>query len=80
MYTYYKITTEEAQSIGKFSINNIEAFDPFVGKQKDGTFLVRSDVYEKVKLMNQIKDINFKAKAEFSKDSMETDKEPIIKK
>lgn len=80
MYTYYKITAEEAQSIGKFSITNIEDFDPFVGKQKDGTFLVRSDVYEKIKLMNQIKDINFNSKEEFSKDSMEIGKEPVIKR
>lgn len=55
MEYFYKITKEQANSMGKIEYEENKIFDPFVGEQIDGTFLISEDMYL---LLNKIKDFN----------------------
>lgn len=58
MENFYKITKEQAQQIGKFSEAGY-TFDPFVGEQKDGTYLVSEKLYEVLKGSDNLKKVDF---------------------
>ena len=47
---FYKITKAEAFLIGRFEYLPNKMVDPFMGEQKDGTYLVSEKMY---KLLNQ---------------------------
>lgn len=56
---YYKINKEQANQIGIFQ-NEKGLFSPWLFPQKDGSFLVDEDYYEKFKNSIQLKNIDFK--------------------
>jgi hypothetical protein len=59
MENYYKITPAQAALIGKFNYSTFEAIDPFVGEQKDGSYLVSETVYNLLKERTEIKKVDF---------------------
>ena len=50
MESFYKISPGQATLISKFIYAPNQMIDPFVGEQKDGTYLVSEKMY---KLLNQ---------------------------
>ncbi len=59
METFYKISKENAELIGRFMYDQHKMFDPFVNEQKDGTYLVSSDMYELLKQRAEIIKVDF---------------------
>lgn len=59
MENYYKITPAQAALIGRFNYSSFEAIDPFVGEQKDGSYLVSETVYNLLKERTEIKKVDF---------------------
>lgn len=59
MEKFYKITKEQAALIGKFEYAPGYRFDPFVGEQKSGEFLVDEKMLTILKGHSQIKKIDF---------------------
>lgn len=59
MENYYKITKAQADLIGKFNYSSFEAVDPYVGEQKDGSYLVSETIYNLLKDRAEIKKIDF---------------------
>lgn len=59
MENYYKITPAQAALIGKFNYSSFEAIDPFVGEQKDGSYLISETCYNIVKDRAEFKKVDF---------------------
>lgn len=59
METFYKITKEQASIIGVINYAIGKQFNPFVGLQKDGTYLVSSEMYKLLKTRAAIKRVDF---------------------
>lgn len=59
MENYYKITPAQAALIGRFNYSSFEAVDPFVGEQKDGSYLVSEKIYNLLKERVEIKKVDF---------------------
>jgi hypothetical protein len=71
MEKYFTITKEEAEQIGRFTYSKSEDFDPFVGEQKDGTFLVSDKMVSILNAHPKFSKINFIARSK--KDRVELD-------
>ena len=72
METFYKITKEEADAIGRFEYATNQAFDPYVSEQTDGTFLVSQSLYNLLKEEEEIKKVDFEKKQTISKNELDT--------
>lgn len=57
--SYYKITKAEADLLGRFEYAPNEAFDPYCSEQKDGTYLVSENVYERLKAHPKFQAVDF---------------------
>lgn len=68
---FYKITKEQAELIGKFDFGKNQKFDPFVGEQKDGSFLVSEKMYTLLKEHGALKRVDFKGKTTVTKQSLD---------
>lgn len=68
---FYKITKEQAELIGKFDFGKNQKFDPFVGEQKDGSFLVSEKMYTLLKEHGALKKVDFKNKTTVTKQSLD---------
>lgn len=77
MENYYKITPEQAALIGKFEYAKNQAIDPFVGEQKDGTFLVSEQVYEMLKERSELKKVDFSKLTKVPKENLDTKESTI---
>jgi len=73
METYYKITAAQATSIGKFNYSSFEAIDPFVGEQKDGTFLVSETIYNLLKDRPEIQRVDFTGRPKIDETTAKAD-------
>jgi len=71
MENYYKITAAQATSIGKFNYSSFEAIDPFVGEQKDGSFLVSETIYNLLKDRPEFKKFDWSAKTPVPKEELD---------
>lgn len=60
MNTFYKISKEDANKIGRFEYAIGEMFDPFCGEQTDDTYLVSISLVEKLKDNENIMKIDWK--------------------
>jgi hypothetical protein len=60
--SFYKITKAQAELIGKFDFGKNQKFDPFVGEQKDGSFLVSEKMYTMLKEHGALKKVDFKTR------------------
>lgn len=69
--SFYKITKEQAQLIGKFEYEKWQMFDPFVGEQKDGTYLVDEKMYQLLKERSEFKKLDFTKQAFITKQSVD---------
>lgn len=49
MNTFYKISKEDADKVGYFEYETGKAFSPFCSQQVDGTYLVPTDLVERLK-------------------------------
>ena len=56
---YYKITKEQANTLGEFTYNDVN-FNPFVRGQKDGKYIVSDNIYQFLKDTDQFKKIDWK--------------------
>ncbi len=59
MENFYKITPAQAALIGKFNYSSFEAIDPFVGEQKDGSYLISEKCYLLLQEHTKMKLIDF---------------------
>ncbi len=59
---YCEITPEEANVIGRFEYKPNHLFDPFVGKQVSGNYLVSKGMYELLEKTEQFKKIDWTEK------------------
>jgi len=71
MEKYYKITAEEAALIGKFEYAPNQVIDPFVGEQKDGTYLVSEKMYLILQHHPKIEAIDFGIKPKTDKEDLD---------
>lgn len=62
MEKFYKISKKEASEIGRFFYSENEMFDPFVGEQVDGSYIVSETIFIKLQDNENLKKINFKSK------------------
>lgn len=72
MESFYKITKEQADMLGKFLFAPNQGFDPYCSQQKDGTFLVSEKMYLKLKELSQLKKIDFTKLSLIEKAQLET--------
>lgn len=56
---FYKITKEQAELIGLFEYEPNKVFNPFVGEQVDGCFIIEKSMYDLLKDTEQFKKIDF---------------------
>jgi plasmid replication initiation protein len=49
MNTFYKISKEDANTVGYFEYSEGSAFSPFCAEQVDGTYLVATSLVEELK-------------------------------
>lgn len=59
MSDFYKITKAQAEVIGRFVYQEASEFDPFVGEQIDGTYLIEASLYERLKDRPEMKKVDF---------------------
>lgn len=71
MENFYKITKEQAELIGKIQYGKWEMFDPFVGDQKDGYYLVDEKMYLLLKERPEFQKIDFTKQAKLEKSSID---------
>lgn len=62
MEKFYKITPEEANTIGRFDYDINRSFDPFCGEQIDGSYLVSEEMYNLLKEHENFKKVDFSKK------------------
>lgn len=72
METFYKITKEQAALIGRFEYAPNQMVDPFVGEQKDGSYLVSELVYNMLKDRPEIKKVDFTKCEKISENQLDT--------
>ena len=72
MEKFYKITKDQANTIGRFEYAPYQMLDPFVGEQEDGTYLISEAVYELLKNRDEIKKIDFSKCELIEKDKLKT--------
>ena len=77
MENYYKITKEQAYLMGKLSYEKNKEFNPYVGEQKDGSFLVSERMYILLKERSEFKKIDFTKQIVLSKAAI--DLKPFVK-
>lgn len=56
---FYKISKAIAEQIGKMEYAPGKAFDPFVNEQKDGTYLVSSEMFTILKDNPKFKEVDW---------------------
>lgn len=56
---FLKISKQQAETIGYFEYKPQHFFDPYTREQKDGTFLVSTEVYEVLKDTDQFKKVDW---------------------
>lgn len=56
---FYKITKDIADQLTRFIYAPSQAFDPYVGEQDDGAYLVSENMYEILKSHLKFKQINW---------------------
>ena len=49
MAEYYKITKAQADQIGEIQLSDCELFDPYVGEQTDGSYLIEVSFHDSIK-------------------------------
>ena len=59
---FYKITKEEAELLGQFKCEDGSLFDPFVGEQEDGCYIITEEKYKEVSHSDQFKKIDWSKK------------------
>jgi hypothetical protein len=57
--SFLKITKVQADLIGVFEYKENHFFDPYIKEQKDGSYLVATEVYEELKDTVQFKEIDW---------------------
>ena len=60
---YFKITKADAAKLGRFDYAPNQAFDPFCSEQKDGTYLVSEEMYNKLFLTDEFQKVDWGSKA-----------------
>lgn len=70
---YYKITKEQADLIGKIMYAEDRMFDPYVGEQKDGTYIVSEEMYQIMKDHTDFKKVDFSKKTPITENEVKTD-------
>lgn len=76
---YYAITKDEAILIGSFTDETGNVFDPFVGYQKDGTFLISEESFLRYQKNKQFMLVDFSKKELIDQKSVDLKVFPIGK-
>jgi len=72
MENFYKITKAEASLIGYFEYAQNKAFNPFVGEQVDGNYLISETMYDLLNGSDEFKKISFGGKTTITKGNLDT--------
>ena len=72
MEKYYKITKDQANLLTRFSYAPNQDFDPFVGEQVDGSYLVSEKVYELLKNREEFQKVDFSVKTKIEYEKLNT--------
>lgn len=59
MENYYIITKHQAKKIGRIDYAKGKRFDPFVGEQTNGFYLVSEQLYEAIKTRPEFENVSF---------------------
>lgn len=70
MEMFYKISPQQATSIGSFYYEKNKEFNPFAGEQEDGYFIVAEKMYETLKDHEKFQEINFSKLELLSQDKL----------
>ena len=70
MEKYYKILKSDADKLTKFTYEKDMAFDPYVGEQVDGTYIVREEVYKMLKNHDNFKKVDWNSKVKIDKSEL----------
>ena len=74
MNYFYKISPAEAKLIGVFFYMKNRMFDPYVGEQEDGSFLVSEESYNELKYTDHFKRVDFSNKVKVLQSDLNTKK------
>lgn len=77
MERFYKITKEQSNLIGRFDYDPNKQIDPYVGEQKDGTYLVSEFMYELLKDRTEINKVDFTKCEKITKEQIDIKETPL---
>lgn len=72
---YFKITKADADKLGAFEYAPHQAFDPFCSEQKDGTYLVRQEMFDLLFLTEEFQKVEWDKKQLI--DTKDLDTKPV---
>lgn len=59
MENYYAITKHQANKIGRIDYDNGKRFDPFVGEQTSGFYIINEVIYNEIKTRPEFEGVSF---------------------
>jgi hypothetical protein len=71
MSNFYKITKAQATQIGKFEYSPSKWFNPFVGEQVDGTYIISEEMYSLMKETVKFQQIDFNSLPTITKEELQ---------
>ena len=74
MENFYKITKTQASLLGKIMYAENHQFDPFVGEQEDGNFLVSETLYKLLKHLPEFQKFDWSLVLKVDKDKLKIKK------
>lgn len=77
MKCYYKITKEQADLIGDINYDKDKSFNPFVGEQKDGSYLISDEMYLIIKDRKELKGLDLTKQPALTREDI--DLKPFVK-
>ena len=77
MNYFFKISPKEADTMGSFLYELNKEFNPHVGEQKDGSFLVSEKMYELLKDREEFKRIDFSSKEKIGEEKSDAKKTDV---
>ena len=77
MNTFYKISKEDAETVGYFEYGDGDAFNPFCSEQIDGTYLVSCNLVEELKDNENIMKVDWSSMTIIDESQIDTKPIPI---
>jgi hypothetical protein len=77
MNTFYKISKEDAETVGYFEYGEWDAFNPFCSEQMDGTYLVSCSLVEELKDNENIMKVDWSSMTIIDESQIDTKPTPI---